>query len=165
MMADDLFRYDLMVETALRGVVRDALRLAAERGLPGNHHFYITFRTSAPGVEIPAYLVGRYPDEMTIVLQFQFWDLEIDSEKFSVTLSFNDVREPLTIPFAALTGFADPSVQFGLQFQQTPTTDEEPDGDDPDGEDVADADDQDAAETEGAATGEVVSLDQFRKKK
>ncbi|SDF44017.1 MULTISPECIES: SspB family protein [Thalassobaculum] len=163
-MADDLFRYDLMVETALRGVVRDALRRAAERGLPGNHHFYITFKTSAPGVHIPAYLVERYPDEMTIVLQFQFWDLEILEDQFSVTLSFNDIREPLTIPFEALTGFADPSVQFGLQFQQTadgetPTGDD----DDPSGGDTPDGEDE--AADDDAGTGEVVSLDQFRKKK
>ncbi|MCR9073391.1 MAG: ClpXP protease specificity-enhancing factor SspB [Alphaproteobacteria bacterium] len=161
-MADDLFRYDLMVETALRGVVRDALRRAAERGLPGNHHFYITFKTRAPGVNIPAYLVERYPDEMTIVLQFQFWDLEILEDQFSVTLSFNDVREPLTIPFEALSGFADPSVQFGLQFQQTasddaPSGDDDPDSDGP-SDDDSDSDDD-------AGTGEVVSLDQFRKKK
>lgn len=162
-MADDLFRYDLMVETALRGVVRDALKRAAERGLPGNHHFYITFKTRAPGVRIPDYLVERYPDEMTIVLQFQFWDLEIDEEKFAVTLSFNDIREPLTIPFEALTGFADPSVQFGLQFQQTANGDAPKDDDDPEGGDA----NEEAEETpdEAGGTGEVVSLDQFRKKK
>lgn len=166
-MADDLFRYDLMVETALRGVVRDALRRAAEHGLPGNHHFYITFKTRAPGVNIPPYLVERYPDEMTIVLQFQFWDLEILEDQFSVTLSFNDVREPLTIPFEALSGFADPSVQFGLQFQQTANGDAPSGDDDPDGDaapDDADTDEDDSAEEPGG-TGEVVSLDQFRKKK
>lgn len=162
-MADDLFRYDLMVETALRGVVRDALRRAAERGLPGNHHFYITFKTRAPGVHIPAYLVERYPDEMTIVLQFQFWDLEILEDQFSVTLSFNDVREPLTIPFEALTGFADPSVQFGLQFQQTANGDA-PSGDDDPGGDAAPDEDGEATDDTGGS-GEVVSLDQFRKKK
>ncbi len=163
-MADDLFRYDLMVETALRGVVRDALRRAAERGLPGNHHFYITFKTRAPGVHIPEYLVERYPDEMTIVLQFQFWDLEILEEQFSVTLSFNDVREPLTIPFEALTGFADPSVQFGLQFQQTANGDTPTgDDDDPEGGDTPDGEEE--TTDDAAGTGEVVSLDQFRKKK
>ena len=163
-MADDLFRNDLMVETALRGVVRDALRRAAERGLPGNHHFYITFKTRAPGVHIPEYLVERYPDEMTIVLQFQFWDLEILEDQFSVTLSFNDVREPLTIPFEALTGFADPSVQFGLQFQQTANGDTPTgDDDDPDGGETPDGDGETTDDANG--TGEVVSLDQFRKKK
>ena len=163
-MAEDLFRYDLMVETALRTVVRDALRLAGERGLPGNHHFYITFKTTAPGVSIPSYLVERYPDEMTIVLQFQFWDLEIDDERFSVTLSFNDVREPLTIPFDALTGFADPSVQFGLQFQQTApdqASSEEPSN----RETAEETDETEADPSDDTATGEVVSLDQFRKKK
>lgn len=168
-MADDLFRYDLMVETALRGVVRDALRRAAEHGLPGNHHFYITFKTRAPGVDIPPYLVERYPDEMTIVLQFQFWDLEILEDQFSVTLSFNDVREPLTIPFEALTGFADPSVQFGLQFQQTANGDAASGDDDPDGESAPDDADDGEGDGESAedtgGTGEVVSLDQFRKKK
>ena len=162
-MADDLFRYDLMVETALRGVVRDALRRAAERGLPGNHHFYITFKTGAPGVNIPPYLVERYPDEMTIVLQFQFWDLEILEDQFSVTLSFNDIREPLTIPFEALTGFADPSVQFGLQFQQTTDGDSPAGDDDPNGDDTPDGEDE--STDDAAGTGEVVSLDQFRKKK
>ena len=162
-MADDLFRYDLMVETALRGVVRDALRKAAERGLPGNHHFYITFKTRAPGVHIPAYLVERYPDEMTIVLQFQFWDLEILEDQFSVTRSFNDIREPLTIPFEALTGFADPSVQFGLQFQQTENGETPAGDDDPDGGDTPE--DSDDGSTDDGGTGEVVSLDQFRKKK
>lgn len=162
-MADDLFRYDLMVETALRGVVRDALKLAGERGLPGNHHFYITFKTRAPGVRIPEYLMERYPDEMTIVMQFQFWDLEIGEDRFSVTLSFNDIREPLTIPYEALTGFADPSVQFGLQFQQTTAGNSPQDDDDPDGSDLPD-NDGDAPADDGGS-GEVVSLDQFRKKK
>lgn len=163
-MADDQFRYDLMVEAALRTVVRDALRLAGERGLPGNHHFYITFRTGAPGVNIPDYLVERYPDEMTIVLQFQFWDLVIEEERFSVTLSFNDIREPLTIPFEALTGFADPSVQFGLQFQQS-STDEASQDETADSEDDEATDDTDGLTVDDTGTGEVVSLDQFRKKK
>ncbi len=163
-MAEDLFRYDLMVETALRTVVRDALKLAGERGLPGNHHFYITFRTTAPGMNIPDYLVERYPDEMTIVLQFQFWDLEIEEDRFSVTLSFNDVREPLTIPFDALTGFADPSVQFGLQFQETAKGDG-PQDDPVDPDDPDTPQDPDDGENQELSTGEVVSLDQFRKNK
>lgn len=164
-MADDLFRYDLMVEDALRGVVRDALRRAASRGLPGNHHFYITFKTQAPGVDIPPYLVERYPEEMTIVLQYQFWDLEIEDKRFRVALSFNDKREPLTIPFDAMTGFADPSVQFGLQFQQQgdgTEGDDEPT--DPQDDDRSGEDDTDQG-PEASGTGEVVSLDHFRKKK
>lgn len=157
-MAEDLFRYDLMVENALRGVVRDALRRAVTNGLPGNHHFYLTFRTRAPGVEIPPYLIERYPDEMTIVLQYQYWNLEVEDRRFSVMLSFNDVRERLVVPFDALTGFADPSVQFGLQFQDTSAAgsgDSEPDPTPPSGGD---------APADGGS-GEVVSLDHFRKKK
>jgi hypothetical protein len=113
-------RYDALVEDALRGVVRRALTYAAERGLPGDHHFYVTFNTKHPGVDIPAQLHKRYPKEMTIVmtivLQYQFWGLDVGEEAFGVTLSFADVPERLTIPFAAITAFADPSVQFGLQF-------------------------------------------------
>lgn len=158
-MAEDLFRYDLMVENALRGVVRDALRRAVSSGLPGNHHFYLTFKTRAPGVEIPPYLIERYPDEMTIVLQYQYWNLEVEDRRFSVMLSFNDVRERLVVPFDALTGFADPSVQFGLQFQDTSAAgsgDRDPDPTTPGGGGDAPAD---------GGSGEVVSLDHFRKKK
>ncbi len=158
-MAEDLFRYDLMVENALRGVVRDALRRAVEHGLPGNHHFYLTFKTRAPGVEIPSYLVERYPDEMTIVLQYQYWNLEVEDRRFSVMLSFNDVRERLIVPFEALTGFADPSVQFGLQFQDSSASDSgdrDPDPSPPQGGGDAPAE---------GGSGEVVSLDHFRKKK
>lgn len=111
--------YNLMVEDALRGVVRAALRHVEAHGLPGNHHFYISFRTQAPGVEIPSFLIERYPEEMTIVLQHQFWGLEIEEARFSVTLSFNKSQQKLTIPFSAVTAFADPSVQFGLQFKAT----------------------------------------------
>lgn len=115
-MGEEGFRYDAMVESALRGVVRRALSYAAERGLPGDHHFYISFRTTHPGVDIPAALRARYPGEMTIVLQHQFWGLDVGEEAFGVTLSFSDVPERLTIPFAAISAFADPSVRFGLQF-------------------------------------------------
>lgn len=157
-MAEDLFRYDLMVENALRGVVRDALRRALDHGLPGNHHFYLTFKTRAPGVEIPSYLVERYPDEMTIVLQFQYWNLEVEDKRFSVMLSFNDIRERLIVPYEAMTGFADPSVQFGLQFQDgnaTSSGDSDPDPAPPEG----------GGAPADAGSGEVVSLDHFRKKK
>jgi len=115
-MPQDLFDYDKMVETALRGVVREALQRTARDGLRGSHHFYIAFRTGMPGVVLPDYLREQFPDEMTIVLQHQFWGLETSAEAFSVGLSFQSKIERLTIPFAALTGFADPSVQFGLQF-------------------------------------------------
>ena len=115
-MAQDLFRYDKMVETALRGVARQALTIAARDGLPGDHHFYVTFRSSDPGVVLPPQLLAKFPEEMTIVLQHQFWGLEVGDEAFSVSLSFSGRVERLTIPLAAITGFADPSVKFGLQF-------------------------------------------------
>jgi hypothetical protein len=115
-MVQDLFDYPQMVETALRGVVREALARTAREGLPGAHHFYVSFRTDAPGVVLPHHLLDKYPEEMTIVLQHQFWELEIGDHEFSVTVSFQNRPEQLTIPFAAVTSFADPSVKFGLQF-------------------------------------------------
>ena len=115
-MSNEGLRYDRMVEDALRSVVRRALIEVAEHGLPGNHHFYITFRTDHKDAEIPAALRERYPGEMTIVLQHQFWGLEIDEQQFCVTLSFSDVPHRLVVPFSAVTAFADPSVRFGLQF-------------------------------------------------
>jgi hypothetical protein len=161
-MSDDenILRYDKMVEGALRGVVKKAIEEVMEDGLPGDHHFYITFMTDHPGVNIPEYLKDRYPGEMTIVLQFQFYDLDVDDEKMQVTLSFNNVPEKLVVPLAAITIFADPSVNFALQFQ--PLGDDlEPDfepDDDPDGGGSDDGSDDDGKK------GEVVSLDQFRKK-
>ena len=115
-MAQDLFPYDKMVETALRDVARQALAIAAREGLQGDHHFYIGFHTAAPGVVLPPQLLAKYPEEMTIVLEHQFWGLEVGAEAFSVTLSFSSRSERLTIPFAAITSFADPSVNFGLRF-------------------------------------------------
>ena len=116
-MAQDLFDYPKMVETALRGVMREALARTTREGLPGDHHFYVTFRTHAPGVAIPKYLLARYPDEMTIVLQHQYRALEVGDDAFSVNLSFQSRSERLRIPFAAVTTFADPSVNFGLKFE------------------------------------------------
>ena len=116
-MAQYLFDYPKMVETALRGVMREALARTAREGLPGDHHFYVTFRTHAAGVAIPNYLLSKFPDEMTIVLQHQFRALEVGEDAFSVNLSFQSRSERLKIPFAAVTTFADPSVNFGLQFQ------------------------------------------------
>jgi uncharacterized protein len=116
-MVQDLFDYPQMVETALRGVVREALARTAREGLRGAHHFYVSFRTDFPGVVIPDYLLDKYPEEMTIVLQHQFWGLEIGDQEFFVTLSFQNRPEQLAIPFAAVTSFADPSVKFGLQFE------------------------------------------------
>jgi len=159
-----VLRYDRMVEQALRGVVREALAVAASKGLPGAHHFYITFRTQLPGVAVPDYLAERYPDEMTIVLEHQFWDLEITEEGFSVTLSFQNKPEHLNVPFAAITAFADPSVKFGLQFQ-TATGEEAPASAPapiiPTVPDAPAAKSKPAAETK---SGEVVTLDSFRKK-
>ncbi len=162
---EDILRYDRMVEQALRGVVRQAVKevIDSKNKLPGNHNFYITFMTDYPGVEIPDYLRERYPGEMTIVLQYQFYDLFVDAEKMGVTLSFNNVLERLQIPLGAITIFADPSVNFALQFQ--PLNEEGPDDFDPE-EDLPDddGDEEKAPKKSGSKSGEVVSLDQFRKK-
>ncbi|WP_336486542.1 SspB family protein [Methylobacterium nigriterrae] len=115
-MADDLIRYDLLVQDALRGVVRKVLTDAARDGLAGEHHFYVSFRTEAPGVRMSQRLREKYPQDMTIVLQHQFWDLGVTEHSFEVGLSFSGVPERLLVPFDALTGFFDPSVQFGLKF-------------------------------------------------
>lgn len=161
---EDTLRYDRMVESALRGVVREAVQEVINIGeLPEDHHFYITFMTDYPGVKIPAYLHDRYPGEMTIVLQYQFYDLHVDDEKMGVTLSFNNVPERLEIPLAAITIFADPSVNFALQFQ--PMNEEEGDFPDGGGDDDTSPTGSDAPAKGGdKKTGEVVSLDNFRKK-
>lgn len=160
-------RYDKMVEEALRGVVRDSLVFAAENGLPGEHHFYVTFRPHHPDVQMADYLKARHPDEMTIVLQHQFWDLIVTEEGFSVTLSFSGKPEPMAIPFSAVTGFADPSAKFGLQFQAVmeDDDDDEVDAFDPEPPPAAAADPEEAAapKPEGG-DGKVVALDKFRKK-
>jgi hypothetical protein len=116
---ESLIPYDEIVQEALRAVVGRVLgEIEATGGtLPGNHHFYITFKTAAPGVDIPRHLKERFPDEMTIVLQNKFWDLMVGDNSFSVGLSFNQVPAKLVIPFAAITAFVDPAVDFGLQFQ------------------------------------------------
>lgn len=167
-MPREQLRYDRMVETALRGVVRDALKQAAERGLPGNHHFYLTFRTGYPGVSIPDYLSSQYPNEMTIVLQFQYYGLEAHDDHFEVTLSFNNVHERLVIPFAAITTFADPSVNFALQFQPAqPAEQAEVSAIPTRAAAAADRKEEAKPETPAPAEvkrGEVVTLDAFRKK-
>jgi hypothetical protein len=167
--ANDKMQYDRMMENALRSVVREALGVAAAAGLPGEHHFYVTFRTDYPGVEIPARLRSRHPEEMTIVLQHQFWGLEVDANEFQVTLSFDRVHETLKIPLAAITAFVDPSVQFGLQFphvaasvatlKAAPAKKAEAPPAQP-----ADADAPAAAEAPADASARVVTLDAFRKK-
>ena len=132
-MAKDLIRYDLLVQDALKGVVRKVLGDAARDGLPGDHHFYISFRTDFPGVRISPRLREKYPEDMTIVLQHQFWDLAVTDQSLEVGLSFSGVPERLFIPLDAVTGFFDPSVQFGLKFElqdkandAAPSRDEKP---------------------------------------
>ena len=166
-MADDkeeVLRYDKMVENALRGVVKTALEEVKETGLQDEHHFYITFLTDYPGVNIPDYLIERYPGEMTIVLQYQFYDLSVDNDIMGVTLSFNNVPERLIVPLAAITIFADPSVNFALQFQPLGEDEDDPASpdDDPSGKDDTKDKKDDSNDTQ--ETGQVVSLDQFRKK-
>lgn len=116
-MATDLIRYDVLTRDALRGVLRQVLIDTAAHGLPGEHHFYITFLSTAEGVKISPRLLSQYPKEMTIILQHQFWDLLVSEDHFEVGLSFSGIPERLVVPFNAITRFFDPSVQFGLQFE------------------------------------------------
>ncbi|WP_238578558.1 SspB family protein [Inquilinus limosus] len=153
-----------MVESALRGVVREALAQVAEKGLPGDHHFYLTFVTNHRGVTIPDYLRQKYPQEMTIVLQHQFFGLEVCEDRFSVSLSFSSKTERLVIPLAAITTFADPSVNFALQFQSAKEGVEEEDDAAEAAEEPAEADAKIAAEAAPADGAKVVALDAFRKK-
>jgi hypothetical protein len=159
-MVQDLFDYPQMVQTALRGVVREALARVAREGLRGAHHFYVSFRTDVSGVVLPDHLLDKYPEEMTIVLQHQFWGLEVGDEEFSVTLSFQNRPEQLTIPFAAVISFADPSVKFGLQFESPAAK--------PESQHAAalpaKVDAEKAAEPPQRPAAEIVTLDKFRKK-
>jgi uncharacterized protein len=163
-MSDDLIRYDILTQDALRKVIRKVLEEVQRSGLPGDHHFFITFDTSFPGVRLSARMKEKYPDEMTIVIQHSYWNLEVEDNCFEIDLSFDDIRERLRVPFDAISGFFDPAVKFGLQFDspepakadnegttkiagekpETPTTESKPN-------DVSGAD--------------VVSLDSFRNKK
>lgn len=170
----DYIGYESLSQAALRGVVREALKIAqSEGGLPGEHHFYITFRTKAPGVKLAQYLVDRFPEDMTIVIQHQFWDLEVLDDHFEIILQFSGVPQHLYIPFAAVTRFADPSVEFGLQFT-TPTGDgatviggvtttPAPETADRPPEAKV-AGDESADTSRPASDGTVVSLDAFRRK-
>ncbi len=119
-MADDLIRYDILAQDALRGVLRKVLAEVAKAGLPGDHHFYIAFATKAPGVRISTRLLAQYPEDMTIVIQHEFWDLSVSEHAFEVGLSFKGVPERLLIPFSAVKVFADPSVKFQLDFMPAP---------------------------------------------
>jgi len=153
---DSLIAYDEIVQDALRGVVYGVLKkIEAEGGLPCNHHFYIAFKTRAPGVEIPKHLLERYPDEMTIVIQHRYWDLSVGPERFEIGLSFNQVPTKLGIPYAAMTGFHDPSVDFALQF---PT----PEGVPAVAEAIAEPKPEIIADKGDSSN--VVTLDAFRKK-
>ena len=185
---NDRFHYDALVDDALRSVVRRVLTQVAEKGLPGSHHFYISFRSTDPGVMLPDYLRAKYPEEMTIVLQHQYWDLILAPTYFEVTVSFNKLQERIRVPFAALSAFVDPSVRFGLQFDRKdkagaetaeqpatpptalPTADKRPPLAGP-----SDSDSRPDAAADGAGAGaseakpedpasKVVKLDSFRKK-
>ena len=173
-MSDDHIRYDILAQEALRGVMRKVLSEVARTGLPGNHHFFITFLTGAPGVRVSTRLRERYPEQMTIVLQYQFWDLKVTDTGFEIGLSFSDVPEKLEVPFAAVRGFYDPSVNFELEFDvkaeaepaETSTIEDVPaklptparKSETPEGEVTAESDE------DAAKSAQVVSLDAFRKK-
>jgi len=162
-MPQDLFHYDKMVERALRGVIRDVLARVAQEGLRSNHHFFIGFATQAPGVTMPPRLLERFPSEITIVLQHQFWDLDVGDESFSVSLSFDKQIERLTVPFAAIKSFADPSVEFALAFAEPPA----PASNEPTLPAVVKPDAKPKTEREkppAGETGQVVTLDSFRKR-
>ncbi|MDX6805570.1 SspB family protein [Terrihabitans rhizophilus] len=189
-MSTDLIRYDLLAQEALRGVVRRVLEDVSRTGLPGEHHFYISFNTEFPGVRISPRLREKYPEEMTIVIQHQFWDLNVEDHDFQIGLSFSNIPEMLHVPFDAITGFFDPSVKFGLKFEPLTPVDE--DGKTSESSPApaavpapasevrsivpaarpakAEAEDEKAASENGDETEEkpegaqIVSLDKFRKK-
>lgn len=157
------FKYDELVQKALISVVRDVLKSVAQNGLPGSHHFYVRFRTDHPKTRVPAFLKERHPEEVMVVIQYQFWNLAVTDTYFSVDLSFNGVQENLKIPFSALTAFVDPSVKFALQFTPSFDNDDEdsgmsfkikdknsPDGDEP--------------PTPSEKDENIISFDSFRKK-
>jgi len=169
-MATDHIRYDVLARDALRGVLRRVLADAAEHGLPGEHHFFITFLSTAEGVKLSPRLLAQYPEEMTIILQHQFWDLEVSEDRFEVGLSFGGIPERLVVPFNAIKSFFDPSVQFGLQFEPSDAAVETPAANLPAAPapsavtvpaPVEKNQDEPAKPGEGA---EVVRLDRFRKK-
>ncbi len=187
-MADDLIRYDVLAQEALRGVVRKVMAEVAQTGLPGDHHFFITFDTRYPGVRISSRLAAQHPDEMTVVMQHQFWDLHVTDTTFEIGLSFNGIPERLLVPFKAITAFVDPHVSFALKFdteavgenagapkgEAADAASERPEND-ADGESSTDetapasdaavvANDSAARDSASEAGAEVVSLDSFRKK-
>lgn len=190
-MSEDHIRYDILTQEALRGVVRKVLMEVVQTGLPGEHHFFISFDTRFPGVRLSPRMLEQYPEEMTIVLQHQFWDLKVSETGFEVGLSFSDIPERLIVPYAAIKGFFDPCVQFGLEFDVEregvePVEDDGEEDNAPTGSvhslkqtkpaglpqpDASDADADVAAENDGNTVedgedggADVVSLDAFRKK-
>jgi uncharacterized protein len=182
-MPEDLMRYDLLAQDALRGVVRAALAQVARTGLPGEHHLFIALDTRHPEVQISDRLRQKYPEEITIVLQHQYWNLEVRENDFSVELSFDNVLEKLVVPYAAIKGFFDPAVQFGLQFETRPAAQVAASGEaageatSPEARKSGASANRSTAKERGAAKGpdsakspaeedgrKIVSLDQFRKK-
>src|SRR5215813_232236 len=178
-MATDHIRYDVLARDALRGVLRRVLNDAAAHGLPGEHHFFITFVSSAEGVKLSPRLLAQYPEEMTVILQHQFWDLVVTEDRFEVGLSFGGIPERLVVPFSAIKSFFDPSVQFALQFEPSDTLPETPAKDlaaapapsavaaAPEPEPATEAATPETAAEEPAKPSEgaeVVRLDRFRKK-
>lgn len=161
MTSDGMIHYPQLIDQAMRDMVRDVLRRCSASGLPGDHHFYVSLSTTHPGVRMSEQLRARYPKEITIVLQHQFWDFQVEDQRFQVTLSFGGVPEKIVVPFAAMTAFADPSVKFGLQFQAPATM-----SDALIAESFAAAEPSfDALPEEALDEGEkVVSLEAFRKK-
>ena len=172
-MPTDHIRYDVLARDALRGVLRRVLSDAAAHGLPGEHHFFITFLSKADGVKLSPRILAQYPEEMTIILQHQFWDLVVTPDRFEVGLSFGGVPERLVVPFSAIKSFLAPWVKFGLQFETADSASVAPAADQPEAqppaalaptpavEPSATAEDEPAKPSEGA---EVVRLDRFRKK-
>ena len=184
-MADDLIRYDVLAQEALRGVVRKVMAEVAQTGLPDEHHFFITFDTRFPGVRISSRLAAQYPDEMTVVMQHQFWDLTVTDTMFEIGLSFNGVAEQLVVPFKAISAFVDPHASFGLKFDAEAADAGAPECEAADAASDADGEEEDrgsapvsegtvvandtaegsaARDSADEASAEVVSLDAFRKK-
>ncbi len=156
-----VFKYDELVQKALITIVRDVLTDVSKNGLTNNHHFYIRFRTDHPRVRVPRFLKERHPEEVMIVLQYQFWDLKVEKDYFSVDLSFNSVRETLVIPFSALTAFIDPSVKFALQF--TPSFEDDGAPLPPPGSKDSKKSSSETTKSDGEE-GKIISFDSFRKK-
>lgn len=164
--------YPLLIDAAMRSVVRDTLTQVAKHGIPGEHHFFISFKTNFPGVKMSDSLRTRYPEGVTIVLQHQFWDLKVEDTQFAVTVSFSNVPEKLLIPYAAITAFADPSVKFGLQFHDESDEDEmeldlaaAPEGPSGSKQSVSFEDEDIREEEEIRGSAEIITLDAFRKKR